>query len=265
MLVRACNAAIRVLLAPSCAACRRPLDRPLENPVCGACWRLVERTAPPWCARCGDELHMAMQLQSGLCTRCRVQPRRFAAARSAGRYEGVLRDLVHALKYQRRRALAPPLAALIAQAAGDLLRGADATVPVPLHPLRAMQRGFNQADDLARALGLPVWRVLRRRRHGRPQASLPADRRRDNVRDAFALARLGGGLAFVRRPWCSLDGRVVVLVDDVMTTGETADACSEVLLAAGVSDVRVVTAARAVAIPPPARLQPPLPSSAPRR
>ena len=74
--------------------------------------------------------------------------------------------------------------ALRRDAGTDLLSGADVVIPVPLHPLRALQRGFNQADDLAREIGLPVWRVLRRVRHGPPQASLPAARRNANVRAA---------------------------------------------------------------------------------
>jgi ComF family protein len=255
VLLDAGNTLVRVILAPVCAGCRVPLDRPLDSPACAACWGAVLTIAPPWCARCGDALGSSA---APLCARCRRSPRRFSAARSAGRYEGALRELVHALKYQRRRSLAPPLASLMVETAADLLAGADAVVPVPLHPVRALQRGFNQADDLARGLGLPVWRVLRRRRHGLPQAQLPADRRRDNVRHAFALRRSiwrGGGLR----------GRTLVLVDDVMTTGETLDACSEALLSAGVMTVRAVTAARAVAGWPQRRPQPPRPSSAPRR
>jgi ComF family protein len=182
-----------------------------------------------------------------------------ALARSAGLYDGSLRAIVHAFKYRQCRALARPLAALMARAGADVLDGADAVVPVPLHPARAWRRGFNQADDLARALDLPVWRVLRRARHGPPQATLPAARRHGNVRLAFALARLAAWRADTR-----LRNRVVVLVDDVMTTGATLDACAEVLLAAGVRSVRALTAARAVAgrpAPPP----PPPDRAPPRR
>jgi ComF family protein len=256
VLLHAGNLIVRALLAPVCAGCRAPLERPLDSPACPACWRAVLAIAPPWCARCGDAIGSG---SLPLCARCRLSPRRFSAARSAGRYEGALRELVHAFKYQRRRVLAPPLAGLIAAAASDLLAGADAVVPVPLHPFRALQRGFNQADDLARGLGLPVWRVLRRRRHGLPQARMPADRRGANVRHAFTL-RLPGC-------WRGVDlcDRTLVLVDDVMTTGATLDACSEALLSAGVRTVRAVTVARAVAAWPQPRPQPPRPSSARRR
>jgi ComF family protein len=162
-----------------------------------------------------------------------------------GRYDGSLRQIVHAFKYQGCRALSAPLASLLREAGGDLLSGVDAVVPVPLHPLRALQRGFNQSDDLARALGLPVWRVLRRIRHGPPQASLPAARRNANVRAAFKLT-WRCRLAPRGHPANLLHNRVVVLIDDVMTTGATLEACGEALLDGGVRSVRGLTVARAV-------------------
>jgi ComF family protein len=215
------NAALQLFLAPMCAACEAPLTHPLRSPVCPACWRAVARLPAP--GEAGG-------------------PLAFEAARSAGQYEGSLRAIIHAFKYDRRRALAAPLAAMMRDAGAALLEEADAVVPVPLHPWKRLTRGFNQADDLARHLGRPVWRVLRRRRHGPPQAGLPAARRHANVRDAFA-ARSG-----------RLRGATVVLVDDVMTTGATLDACGRVLLAAGARSVRALTVARAAAgrpLPPP--------------
>jgi ComF family protein len=234
----AANALVRLFLSPGCAACGLTLARPLDSPVCAACWRGVRTLSPPWCTRCGDLLP-SWRTAAPLCPRCRRILPRLALARSAGVYDGALREIVHAFKYRHCRALARPLAALMIGAGGDVLDGAHAAVPVPLHPLRSLRRGFNQADDLARALGLPVWRVLRRLRHGPPQASLPAARRHGNVRAAFGLR------SFVDRR--RLQGRTIVLVDDVMTTGATLDACAEVLQRAGVRNVRALTAARAVA------------------
>jgi ComF family protein len=165
-------------------------------------------------------------------------------ARSGGRYDGPLRAILHAFKYEGRRVLAKPLAQLMCEADPDLLNDADAVVPVPLHPWRAWRRGFNQADDLARELGRPVWPALRRIRHGPPQVSLPAARRHANVRDAYALAWTTRITPSARR---RLRGAIVVLVDDVMTTGATLGACANVLIDAGVREVRVLTVARAVA------------------
>ncbi len=263
LLGAAANAVVRLLLAPVCAACERLLDRPLDSPVCPGCWLAVPALTPPWCERCGDALP-SWRTAGPLCARCRRRTPRFVAARSAGRYEGSLRQIVHAFKYGQRRVLAQPLAGLIGRAGAELLADADAVIPVPLHPWRALQRGFNQADDLARHLGPPVWRALRRSRVGPPQASLPAARRHANVRGAFALGRwpFPAQAAFT---WTRvLQDRVVVLVDDVMTTGATLDACGQVLLDAGVKTVRAVTVARAVTSPRGSRLPPP-PLSAVRR
>jgi ComF family protein len=244
----AANAAVRVLLAPTCVACNDVLDEPLASPVCGRCWREVPRLAPPCCVRCGDAL-AAWRSDGPVCARCRRQPNKLTLARSVGRYDGSLRQIVHAFKYRGCRALSAPLASLLREAGGDLLSGVDAVVPVPLHPLRALQRGFNQSDDLARALGLPVWRVLRRIRHGPPQASLPAARRNANVRAAFKLT-WRWRLAPRAHPANLLHNRVVVLIDDVMTTGATLEACGEALLDGGVRSVRGLTVARAVVEPP---------------
>ncbi|HYN09117.1 MAG TPA: ComF family protein [Vicinamibacterales bacterium] len=261
MLSVAANIAVRVLLAPACAACEDILTRPLAGPICETCWREVPRLAAPTCVRCGDAL-VEWRRDGPLCARCRRQPSRLTIARSAGRYDGSLRHIVHAFKYQGRRVLAAPLAAMLRETGGDLLTGADAVIPVPLHPFRAIERGFNQSDDLARELGLPVWRVLRRVRHGPPQASLPAARRNANVRAAFTLAwrcRLAPRVGAANR----LRNRVVVLIDDVMTTGATLEACCVPLVEAGVRSVRALTVARAAAgrlVQPPRPLRP-LPAS----
>jgi ComF family protein len=163
-------------------------------------------------------------------------------ARAVGAYDGALRAIVHALKYEGRRSLAKPLAGLMRIRGADILAGADCVVPVPLHPSRRRERGFNQAADLARHLGVPVRRLLRRQRATATQASLPAARRHRNVHGAFAVAPSWQG------PQSGLEGAIVVLVDDVSTTGATLDACARVLKAAGVWEVRAITAARVVGL-----------------
>jgi ComF family protein len=156
-------------------------------------------------------------------------------ARAIGLHEGPLRNIIHAFKYRGYPSLAAPLGSLMRTAAGDWLNDAI-VVPVPLHPWRSWRRGFNQADLLACALGRPVWRPLRRRRLGRPQAGLHAAERRANVTGVYAMRRW---------PTSTVPARVV-LVDDVMTTGATAEACARVLLGAGVQRVQVLTASRAL-------------------
>jgi ComF family protein len=158
-----------------------------------------------------------------------------AFGRSIGPYEGTLRDIVQALKYGRRRSIAKPLARLMASAGADVLLNADAVVPVPLHPLRQYARGFNQAAELSRHLGPGVLPALRRTRATATQTDLPEWQRHENVRGAFRLRR-------AVPPGC-----VLVVVDDVSTTGATLDACARVLLDGGAGEVRGLTAARAAA------------------
>ena len=181
------------------------------------------------------------------CRACRRTPPLAAAARAVGPYEGRLRDIIHAFKYDRRRTLARPLAALMREAGRHVLDGADAAVPVPLHWFRRRRRGFNQAELLAAGLGIPVWHALRRSRRTRAQAGLHAGDRRANVAGAFRLAWRYRWPRLRRFAGCAperLDGLLVVLVDDVSTTGATRDACARVLLDAGAREVRVLTVAR---------------------
>jgi ComF family protein len=140
------------------------------------------------------------------------------------------------LKYQGRRSVARPLGALLAATGDAVLRGADAVVPVPLHVLRQYSRGFNQAAELAEGVGLPVLHALRRTRRTVTQTDLPEAQRHANVRDAFAVRRR-----------VSVRGLVLVVIDDVSTTGATLDACARALLDAGAKEVRALTAARAAA------------------
>ena len=171
-------------------------------------------------------------------------------ATAIGEYDGVLRDIIHALKYQGRRSTAPPLAALMKQQGASVLAGADAVVPVPLHPARERERGFNQAEDLARGLGLPVARVLRRVKSTRPQVDLSADERKVNVSDAFVCRGAASLSAVASAKAEALPMGVIVLVDDVTTTGATLDACARVLKVAGAREVRALTAARVSSAPP---------------
>ena len=234
----AADAVLSVVLAPSCAACDRPLEQPTRGPVCEACWRSILSLTPPLCDRCGDPLPAwrAISVPLALCPRCRRTRAAVDRGRAVGAYDGALRSIVHALKYEGRRSLARPLGALMRRRGAEILDGAGCAIPVPLHAARRRERGFNQATDLARHIGLPVVAALQRVRATSTQTGLPAAQRHRNVRDAFATT------AAVTR----LVGATVVLVDDVSTTGATLEACARVLKEAGVREVRALTAARVV-------------------
>ena len=227
---------LAVLLAPRCIVCGEALDRPTLGPVCPACWNSILPLTPPLCDLCGDPLPTwrVVSVPLARCARCRRVPRPLNRSRAIGLYEGALRSIVHALKYEGRRSLAKPLAAMMRARCGDVLSDADLAVPVPLHPSRRRERGFNQAEDLARYVGLPIAAALRRVRRTPPQAELPAGRRHGNVKGAFAAGK----------DFQLVVGRVVVLIDDVSTTGATLDACALVLKDSGAREVRAVTAAR---------------------
>jgi ComF family protein len=236
----ALDAVVSALFAPLCVSCHAVLDAPTRSPACDACWRTLRAFTPPLCDRCGEPV-------AGVGGRHGCAASVLTCCRAIGWYEDVLRDLIHAVKYDERRTLATALAPLLIRTAGELIGPGVLLVPVPLHPWRHWSRGFNQADDIARALGrhaqgVSVVHALRRARHTRPQSDLDAEARRRNVRGAFALA---GSTRWSRRRRADrLADRPVVLVDDVMTTGATLEACAQVLLQAGAREVSAVTLAR---------------------
>ena len=200
---------------------------------------LVPLEAESFCSRCGLPFEANLPASGGhLCGLCRLAPPAFDVARSFGAYEGDLRRLIHLLKYDGMRPLAKALAAKMAPVA-PRVGTVELVVPVPLHRSRRWSREFNQAELLARELsrlvGIPCRPGgLRRVRSTPPQAGLSHRQRRENVRGAFAAADAA-----------CIKGRRVLLVDDVMTTGATLDACARVLKAAGARYVGSLTLARA--------------------
>lgn len=191
------------------------------------------------CPRCGQPL--PSPLPAGIaCAGCLLRPLPFRAAGAPLRYAFPVDSALKALKFDGRLKYAPAFAELMLAPLQAHFRHVDALLPVPLHRWRHAMRGYNQALELARPLGrwsgLPVLTCTRRVRRTRPQTGLTAAARRRNMRRAFAMA----GRLRCRHP---------LLVDDVMTTGETCRQLAEVLLEAGAEDVSVLTAARAAAFP----------------
>ena len=227
---------LSALFPERCPACRQFVDLPSRGPLCSGCWAGLPRHTGALCA-CG-----APRGAAGACGRCRRGGPGWSRGFSLGPYEGSLRAVVLELKYRSRQRVADRLAELLAHEAGGarLLEPGVVLVPVPLHPRRLRERGFNQSALLGAALGRRLGLdceplALVRRRETPPQAGLSAAARRRNVAGAFA----------VRRP-ARVAGRVVALVDDVVTTGATARACAAALRAAGAREVRLVSVARVV-------------------
>lgn len=234
---------VDLLLPPFCPLCRARLDEGRRDPLCGSCWDRLERLSPPYCRTCGrpfPRFDPGGAPEAGPCEPCRRRRPRFSYARAATLYGERVREAVHALKFQGKTALARPLGDLMAEVGSRVLPVAavDCLVPVPLHPSREAERGFNQSVLLARRVsrrwGVPVEpRALRRRRSTPSQTDLDAEARRANVKDAFQVYRSR-----------AVDGRHVLLIDDVFTTGATVSECARVLLDAGARTVGVLTVAR---------------------
>jgi ComF family protein len=230
--------------------CGEELTEAGGSAICRNCWDSIEPWTGPACPRCGLPFATSSAADAALCTECRLGEQEFDLARSYGLYLGTLRRAILLLKFQRRERLGQRLGTLLGsvwESVEELKAGAEVLlVPVPLHPSRARERGFNQAELLARGLVRKLARAgerraprvepscLRRTRPTPPQTGLSLEARRANVRGVFAVERP----AMVR-------DRLVVLVDDVMTTGATLCACAAALKQAGAARVLALTLARA--------------------
>lgn len=230
---------LNLLLPPRCLVCGGGVERP--GALCGACWRALSFLAPPLCAACGFPFDF--ELGAGtLCGACHREPPSYDRARAVLRYDEASRGLLLGFKHGDRTEGAPAFGAWLARAGGELIADCDVVLPVPLHRRRLFARRYNQsallAQALGRATGLPVLPdSLRRIRNTASQGRLSASARRRNVAGAFRVA-----------PGASerLGGRRVLLVDDVLTTGATVEACARTLKRAGAAGVDVLTLARVV-------------------
>ena len=236
---------LRFLLPARCAICHNSLGVGSRSVVCGACWGRVRVLESPFCPRCGRPFSGSPHIHppSHLCQGCRTRLPPYRLARSAVLYErdDPLRDILLLFKHGRKIALGGHLGRVMAARAECLLGGPaiDGIVPVPLHRSRERERGFNQAEVLARVVGRrlqrPVFRKTLQRIRPTPPQTGKLRKRVQNVRGAFA----------VRRP-DEIRGRSLLLVDDVLTTGATVNECAKVLMKGGARAVFVYTLARAL-------------------
>ncbi len=229
--------ALASLFYPSlCSICSAPVDD--REYVCEPCSRKAPRITPPFCAKCSEPFHGAIT-DSFACANCSHRTLHFDSAVASYRSRGIVRKLVHEFKYGKQLHLRHAVADWLLESLDDpRLRGRrfDIVVPVPLHPARKRERGFNQAELLARGVAekmkATVSDTLEVVRSTRDQVELSAAQRRANVAGAYAATKPLRG--------------TILLVDDVFTTGATMSACSATLLRAGAEEVHALTLCRTV-------------------
>lgn len=238
-LSRVCGSLLGLLYPPTCIACQGATGVP--HALCATCWSGIRFIERPYCERLGTPF--AIDLGQPLLSPAAIaDPPVFGRARAAAEYDGTASLLVHRLKYNDRPELARALGTMMARAGAELLAEADVIVPVPLHRWRLWRRRFNQAMALAARIAAesgvscdPF--LLERVKRTRRQVGLTRAQRQENLQGAFRVppdAR------------ARLKGRRVLLVDDVLTTGATANAASRALLRGGAASVDILAFARVV-------------------
>lgn len=223
----------------SCPICRNPLKREEED-VCEDCWNALVLLPFPYCPYCKSFLESEDEIENHQCAHLsKPKDRRILVVRSLGTFDEYYQKLIHRLKYDKKinlgKRLAQRLGERVAQDRG--FAECDLVIPVPLHRARHRERGFNQSEILsegiARVAGLALAKdILKRKKHTKDQTYLNAQQRTENVRGAFVVTRPE-----------RVDGRKIVLVDDVMTTGATLNECARMLQEAGATMIFAATLA----------------------
>ncbi|GLI92085.1 ComF family protein [Methylocystis echinoides] len=238
---RAGSALLDLIYPPSCLVCRRAVAE--HGGLCAACWREIAFIERPYCERLGAPFERDLNQPGLISPEAAANPPVFGRARAVARYDSdKARSLAHRLKYHDRLELAGPMGRWMARAGADLLPDADLLVPIPLHRLRLAARRFNQSAELARVVsrecGAPVETMaLARVKATAPQVGLSRAQRAVNLAGAFRVDPLRAAV---------LEGQRIVLIDDVLTTGATANAAARALLKAGAAQVDLLVFARAV-------------------
>lgn len=238
---RLADAALDQIYPPACLCCRTATAT--HEALCPACWGEMGFIEAPFCDRLGTPFAYDLGIAGLLSPEAMAHPPAYARARAVARFEdGPARQLVHRLKYHDRMEVAEPMGRWMARAGAALLAEADLLIPVPLHYRRLVFRQFNQAQALAAAVGRVCGKevepfLLKRVKRTKPQVGLSKAQRADNVQGAFAVAEEGRPL---------VEGRAVVLIDDVLTTGATINVAARALLHAGAARVDVLVFARVV-------------------
>ncbi|UVF20145.1 ComF family protein [Microvirga terrae] len=233
------HSALGLFYPPTCIACQAATGEP--HALCAGCWSQIRFIERPFCERLGTPFAVDLG-QPLISPAAMADPPVFGRARAVAEYDGAASLLVHRLKYNDRLELARALGGMMVRAGAELLDEADVIVPVPLHRWRLWRRRFNQAMALAQAVSAqcsvpcdPF--LLTRVKHTRRQVGLTKAQRQENLQGAFRVSP---------EAKARLKGRRVLLVDDVLTTGATANAASRALLRGGAVCVDILAFARVV-------------------
>ncbi len=236
------NDLMNFIFASDCRVCKNLLSSLEEKYICKDCFSKIEFIKPPYCDKCGKILVESFKrIEKPLCRDCSSHKRHFYKARALGIYEGILREGIHILKFEKKVGIHKPLGDLMVrylkEQQRNLISRIDFLIPVPLHRKRLKSRGFNQAQLLCeyieKHLNLPVNLDLKRIRWTTPQMNLGRQERLQNIKGAFEIRNKG-----------TISEKQILLVDDIFTTGATVEECSKVLLKAGAKQVSVLTLAR---------------------
>jgi competence protein ComFC len=239
--IYSCTRLAELIFFPSfCELCSSLLEFPQERVICHSCWKSIRTSYHSYCLGCGRFFEAPEEPH--LCQACLEMRPPFSHHRSGGKYKGKLKDIILLYKFRHFQVLGKDLARFVYRALGkeeEIWWKVDFIIPVPLHPKRKKERGFNQAEiiakELARIKGIELGdKLLVKVKNVPPQTSLKVEERAKNVSGAFLITQKE-----------KIKKKVVLLVDDVYTTGSTIRECSSVLKKAGVKEVKALTVAQA--------------------
>jgi competence protein ComFC len=223
------NNFLNILFPESCPVCHKRSDKHETAPICSSCWKTITPYTGPSCRRCGKAL---VSIASSICGTCHKDTPQFDRAESFGLHEGALQKAISLFKFQKIKRLSIPLSEKFSLMEFPHV---EMVLPVPLHKKRLKEREFNQSALLAKEIAkkldaLLMLNTLIRKKNTLPQVGLSAKERKKNIRNAFE----------VLDPQ-DVKGKRLILVDDVFTTGATAQECSKVLKKAGAKEIHVMT------------------------
>lgn len=235
------RAALNLVYPIYCQGCRRKLPYDNNRYLCQECLKQIRLNRPPFCIRCGRSLSGSIGIKA-LCPDCLNKGRYFEMAWQCCKYDGLIKELIHKFKYERKLFLREVLIEILDNFARTYIdyKEIEAIIPVPMHRANMNNRGFNQAavlsEGLSRKLGVEFWgSCLFKIRRTKQQVNLNKVARLNNIKGAFRVKKDA-----------DLKGKSLLLVDDVFTTGATVDQCSKVLTVAGAKAVWVLTLARGI-------------------